>query len=205
MSKWRSSTKIEALVEELFKLQKQDATIKSIVFSQFVSFLDLIHWRLNRAGFNCVKLDGRMSPIQRDAVIQHFMTDPTVTVFLVSLKAGGIALNLTEASQCFMMDLFVPLFGSKLMALTLTRWWNPACEFQAFDRIHRFGQHRPVKITRFVIEVWAFLPDPLFPFAPLTKDVRSRIPSRVVSSNFKRRKRFFLIQRSVRIWTRCRG
>ncbi|KAJ3219283.1 DNA repair protein rad16 [Dinochytrium kinnereticum] len=101
MSKWRSSTKIEALVEELDALQKQDSTLKSIVFSQFVAFLDLIQWRLTRAGFSCVKLDGRMSPEARNVVISNFMTDPTVTIFLVSLKAGGVALNLTEASRVF--------------------------------------------------------------------------------------------------------
>ncbi|KAJ3066565.1 hypothetical protein HDU99_003810, partial [Rhizoclosmatium hyalinum] len=76
MSKWRSSTKIEALVEELTIMQREDATMKSIVFSQFVAFLDLIHWRLSRAGFNCVKLDGRMTPQAREAVISSFMTDP---------------------------------------------------------------------------------------------------------------------------------
>lgn len=83
---WQSSTKIEALLEELTKLRRLDRTIKSIVFSQFVSFLDLIHWRLRKQGFYCVKLDGRMSPEQRDAVIKSFMTVPQVTVFLVSLK-----------------------------------------------------------------------------------------------------------------------
>ncbi|KAJ3015855.1 UNVERIFIED_CONTAM: DNA repair protein rad16 [Siphonaria sp. JEL0065] len=132
MSKWRSSTKIEALVEELTTMQRQDATMKSIVFSQFVAFLDLIHWRLSRAGFNCVKLDGRMTPQSREAVISSFMKDPNVTIFLVSLKAGGVALNLTEASRVFILD----------------PWWNPAVEDQAFDRIHRLGQHRPIRITR---------------------------------------------------------
>ncbi|KAJ3078199.1 DNA repair protein rad16 [Quaeritorhiza haematococci] len=136
LTKWRSSTKIEALVEELTTLQKESSTAKSIVFSQFVAFLDLIQWRLSRAGFACVKLDGRMSPVQREAVIKSFMTDPTVTVFLVSLKAGGVALNLTEASRVFVMD----------------PWWNPAVEDQAFDRIHRLGQYRPIKITRMIIE-----------------------------------------------------
>ncbi|KAI8853348.1 P-loop containing nucleoside triphosphate hydrolase protein [Chytridium lagenaria] len=136
MSKWRSSTKIEALVEELSALQKEDSTLKSIVFSQFVAFLDLIQWRLTRAGFSCVKLDGRMSPEARSIVISSFMTDPTVTIFLVSLKAGGVALNLTEASRVFILD----------------PWWNPAVEDQAFDRIHRLGQTRPIKITRLIIE-----------------------------------------------------
>jgi DNA repair protein RAD16 len=85
---WSSSTKIEALLEELTKLRESDHTIKSIIFSQFVSFLDLIHWRLRSAGFHCVKLDGRMTPEQRNSVIQTFMTVPQVTVFLVSLKVG---------------------------------------------------------------------------------------------------------------------
>lgn len=95
MDKWRSSTKIEALVEELTKLQREDRSIKSIVFSQvsnktalaadmhtlyiwfltflrqFVNFLDLVNWRLSRSGFECVKLDGTMSPQQRDAAIKQ--------------------------------------------------------------------------------------------------------------------------------------
>ncbi|CAO3665234.1 unnamed protein product [Umbelopsis ramanniana] len=136
MDKWRSSTKIEALVEELTKLQREDRSIKSIVFSQFVNFLDLVNWRLSRSGFECVKLDGTMSPQQRDAAIKHFMTNPNVTVFLISLKAGGVALNLTEASRVFICD----------------PWWNPAAELQAMDRIHRLGQYRPIKITRLIIE-----------------------------------------------------
>ncbi|KAJ2850132.1 DNA repair protein rad16 [Coemansia brasiliensis] len=136
MQRWRSSTKIEALVEELSRLRQGDASIKSIVFSQFVNFLDLIQWRLNRAGFSVCRLDGRMTPTQRDAVIRAFMTKPEFTVFLVSLKAGGVALNLTEASHVYLADC----------------WWNPSVEVQAMDRIHRMGQHRPIKVTRIVID-----------------------------------------------------
>ena len=132
LSSWRSSTKIEALVEELTRLKSDDSTAKSLVFSQFVSFLDLVHWRLSRAGFNVVKMDGRMGPNERAEVISAFTNDPKITVFLISLKAGGIALNLTEASRVFVMD----------------PWWNPAVEDQAMDRIHRLGQFRPIKITR---------------------------------------------------------
>lgn len=133
---WRSSTKIEALVEELYKLRSNKQTIKSIVFSQFTSMLDLVEWRLNKAGFQTVKLQGSMSPAQRDAIIKHFMTTPSVEVFLVSLKAGGVALNLCEASQVFILD----------------PWWNPSVEWQSGDRVHRIGQHRPVKITRLIIQ-----------------------------------------------------
>ncbi|SNX84973.1 probable RAD16 - nucleotide excision repair protein [Melanopsichium pennsylvanicum] len=136
MDKWRSSTKIEALVEELTQLRSEDKTIKSLVFSQFVNFLDLIAFRLQRAGFQICRLEGNMSPEARNRTIKHFMESPGVTVFLVSLKAGGVALNLTEASRVYLMD----------------PWWNPSVEVQAMDRIHRLGQHRPIIVKRMVIE-----------------------------------------------------
>ncbi|KAI0938969.1 hypothetical protein AcV5_000510 [Taiwanofungus camphoratus] len=136
LDKWRSSSKIEALIEELSNLRKRDATTKSLVFSQFVNFLDLIAFRLQKAGFTVCRLEGTMSPQARDATIQYFMNNVHVTVFLVSLKAGGVALNLTEASRVFLMD----------------SWWNPAVEYQAMDRIHRLGQHRPVEVVKLVIE-----------------------------------------------------
>ena len=136
MDKWRSSTKIEALVEELTQLRSEDKTIKSLVFSQFVNFLDLIAFRLQRAGFQICRLEGNMSPEARNRTIKHFMENPGVTVFLVSLKAGGVALNLTEASRVYLMD----------------PWWNPSVEVQAMDRIHRLGQHRPIIVKRMVIE-----------------------------------------------------
>lgn len=136
MSNWRSSTKIEALVEELFKLRSRNHTIKSIVFSQFTNMLQLVEWRLKRAGFQTCMLEGSMSPIQRESVINHFMNNVQVEVFLVSLKAGGVALNLTEASQVFILD----------------PWWNPSVEWQSGDRVHRIGQKRACKITRLVVE-----------------------------------------------------
>ncbi|KAI0034397.1 SNF2 family N-terminal domain-containing protein [Vararia minispora EC-137] len=133
---WRSSTKIEALIEELSNLRLKDSTTKSIVFSQFVNFLDLIAFRLQRAGFVVCRLEGTMTPQARDATIKHFMNNVNVTVFLVSLKAGGVALNLTEASRVYLMD----------------SWWNPAVEFQAMDRIHRLGQHRPIQAIKLVVQ-----------------------------------------------------
>jgi DNA repair protein RAD16 len=104
MVDWTSSTKIEMLVYDLYKLRSKKQTLKSIVFSQFTSMLQLIEWRLRRAGFNTVMLDGSMTPAQRQKSIDHFMTNPDVEVFLVSLKAGGVALNLTEASRVFIVD-----------------------------------------------------------------------------------------------------
>ncbi|KAK5135904.1 hypothetical protein LTR08_004362 [Meristemomyces frigidus] len=136
MGDWTSSTKIEMLVYDLYKLRSKKQTLKSIVFSQFTSMLQLIEWRLRRAGFNTVMLDGSMTPIQRQRSIEYFMTNSDVEVFLVSLKAGGVALNLTEASRVFIVD----------------PWWNPAAEWQSADRCHRIGQKRPCVITRLCIE-----------------------------------------------------
>ncbi|KAK1760840.1 SNF2 family N-terminal domain-containing protein [Echria macrotheca] len=109
MENWTSSSKIELLVHELHKLRSDHASHKSIIFSQFTTMLQLIEWRLRRAGITTVMLDGSMTPAQRQASIEHFMKNPNVECFLVSLKAGGVALNLTEASQVFIVDPLVPL------------------------------------------------------------------------------------------------
>ena len=104
MDDWTSSTKIEMLVYDLYKLRSKKQTNKSIVFSQFTSMLQLVEWRLRRAGISTVMLDGSMSPAQRQKSIEYFMNNVDVEVFLVSLKAGGVALNLTEASRVFIVD-----------------------------------------------------------------------------------------------------
>ncbi|KAM0252790.1 hypothetical protein ACHAQJ_007578 [Trichoderma viride] len=136
MENWTSSSKIELLVHELHKLRSDNAMHKSIIFSQFTTMLQLIEWRLRRAGITTVMLDGSMTPAQRQASIEHFMNNIDVECFLVSLKAGGVALNLTEASRVFIVD----------------PWWNPAAEWQSADRCHRIGQTRPCTITRLCIE-----------------------------------------------------
>jgi DNA repair protein RAD16 len=136
MENWTSSSKIELLVHELHKLRSDNSSHKSIIFSQFTTMLQLIEWRLRRAGITTVMLDGSMTPAQRQASIEHFMTNVDTECFLVSLKAGGVALNLTEASRVFIVD----------------PWWNPAAEWQSADRCHRIGQTRPCTITRLCIE-----------------------------------------------------
>ncbi|EPS31315.1 hypothetical protein PDE_06270 [Penicillium oxalicum 114-2] len=136
MDDWTSSTKIETLLYELYQQRTKSHTPKSIIFSQFTSMLQLVEWRLRHAGFNTVMLDGTMTPAQRQKSIEHFMKNADVEVFLVSLKAGGVALNLTEASRVFIVD----------------PWWNPAAEWQSADRSHRIGQQRPCVITRLTIE-----------------------------------------------------
>lgn len=133
---FQTSTKIDALREEIRFMIERDGSAKAIVFSQFSSFLDLIHYALKKSGVHCVQLDGSMSMGARDAAIKIFTEDPSCRVFLMSLKAGGVALNLTVASHVFLMD----------------PWWNPAVERQAQDRIHRIGQYKPIRIVRFIIE-----------------------------------------------------
>ncbi|OIV99204.1 hypothetical protein TanjilG_19700 [Lupinus angustifolius] len=136
LENFQTSTKIEALREEIRFMVERDGSAKGIVFSQYTSFLDLINYALNKSGVSCVQLNGQMSLPARDAAIKRFIDNPECRIFLMSLKAGGVALNLTVASHVFLMD----------------PWWNPAVERQAQDRIHRIGQYKPIRIVRFVIE-----------------------------------------------------
>jgi SNF2 family DNA or RNA helicase len=101
------------------------------VFSQFTRFLKIARSALTRAGVECCYLDG--STTNRPSVIQGFK-EGTAPVFLISLKAGGFGLNLTEADYCFLLD----------------PWWNPATEAQAVDRTHRIGQTRHVMVYRLI-------------------------------------------------------
>ncbi|PUZ72213.1 hypothetical protein GQ55_2G375500 [Panicum hallii var. hallii] len=133
---FKTSTKIDALREEIRNMIEHDGSAKGIVFSQFTSFLDLIQFSLEKSGIKCVQLNGAMNITEKGRAIDTFTNDPDCRIFLMSLKAGGVALNLTVASHVFVMD----------------PWWNPAVESQAQDRIHRIGQFKPIKSTRFVIK-----------------------------------------------------
>ncbi|XP_072958069.1 DNA repair protein RAD16 [Typha angustifolia] len=133
---FKTSTKIDALREEIRNMVENDGSAKGIVFSQFTLFLDLINFSLQKSGIKCVQLVGSMSLPEREKAIRTFTDDVDCKVFLMSLKAGGVALNLTVASHVFLMD----------------PWWNPAVEKQAQDRIHRIGQYKPIRSVRFVIE-----------------------------------------------------
>lgn len=133
---FQTSTKIDALREEIRNMVERDGSAKGLVFSQFTSFLDLINYSLQKSGIDCVQLVGSMSIAARNAAITRYTDDPHCKIFLMSLKAGGVALNLTVASHVFLMD----------------PWWNPAVERQAQDRIHRIGQYKPIRMVRFVIE-----------------------------------------------------
>jgi SNF2 family DNA or RNA helicase len=127
------AAKVDFLVEQLPELVAEGHS--ALVFSQFTGFLDVLRSQLDAVGVSYSYLDGSSSSRQRDAAIGSFKAG-TNQVFLISLKAGGFGLNLTEADYCFVCD----------------PWWNPAAEAQAVDRTHRIGQTRPVTVYRLVSE-----------------------------------------------------
>ncbi|CAE7616604.1 rhp16 [Symbiodinium natans] len=133
-SEFQSSTKIEAVVDEISKMTKSDPSAKGIVFSQFGSMLELVEFRMKRAGISCVVFRGGMSMQAREDALAAFNEDPSMKVILISLKAGGEGLNLQVANHVFLLD----------------PWWNPACEMQAIQRAHRIGQTKAVKAVRFI-------------------------------------------------------
>ncbi|PWN31852.1 uncharacterized protein FA14DRAFT_162702 [Meira miltonrushii] len=134
--KIRSSTKLEALVGHLNQLRYDDPTFKGVIFSQFTSFLDLVEVVLRKNHHPFVRLDGTVSQKDREAVLNAFSSSPKRMLILVSLRAGGVGLNLTAANHVWLLDC----------------WWNASTEDQAVDRIHRLGQTRPVHVHRYLIE-----------------------------------------------------
>jgi superfamily II DNA or RNA helicase len=125
-----SSSKLDVLVPRLLELAAEDH--KTLVFSQFTSMLAILRSRLDEEGLAYAYLDGRTR--DREARVAEFQTDPSCRTFLISLKAGGLGLNLTAAEYVFLLD----------------PWWNPAVEAQAIDRAHRIGQTRRVFASRLI-------------------------------------------------------
>ncbi|HWG13074.1 MAG TPA: DEAD/DEAH box helicase [Streptosporangiaceae bacterium] len=124
-----ASAKIDTLSEHLGEVIAGGH--RALVFSQFTGFLGKVRERLEADGIGYCYLDG--STRDRAAEVARFK-DSATPVFLISLKAGGFGLNLTEADYCFLLD----------------PWWNPATEAQAVDRTHRIGQRRNVMVYRLV-------------------------------------------------------
>ncbi|MDN5803412.1 MAG: DEAD/DEAH box helicase [Microlunatus sp.] len=124
-----AASKTETLVEMLTEVVQEGH--RALVFSQFTGYLRRVEHRLRTAGLPTAYLDG--STTDRETVIRRFR-DGEAAAFLISLRAGGFGLNLTEADYCFVLD----------------PWWNPAAEQQAVDRAHRLGQTRPVMVYRLV-------------------------------------------------------
>ncbi|KAF9549586.1 DNA helicase rad5 [Mortierella hygrophila] len=134
---FKSSAKLDALMRHLNRDRKADPDTKAVVFSQFTGMLDLAGSILDRDGFQFLRLDGTLSQASREQTLKAFKDpDHPATVMLISLRAGGVGLNLTAASRVYMLD----------------PWWNYAIESQAIDRVHRIGQTKPVIVKRFIIQ-----------------------------------------------------
>ena len=128
-----SSTKIEFLVETLEQILEEGH--QAIIFSQFTTYLDIIQQFLREKHWKLSRIDGSQSIKKRQQQVEQFQEGKT-PVFLISLKAGGVGLNLTAASYVFIMD----------------PWWNPAVEAQAIDRAHRIGQENKLTVYRPIIK-----------------------------------------------------
>jgi len=124
------SAKLDALLPQIAEVM--DEGHKVLVFSQFTSFLAIVRQRLDKDQIRYAYLDGRTK--DRQSVVDRFQNDPDCKLFLISLKAGGLGLNLTAAEYVFLLD----------------PWWNPAVEAQAIDRAHRIGQTRQVFAYRLI-------------------------------------------------------
>ena len=124
-------SKLTALFDQLGEVLAEGH--RALVFSQFTSFLSLVAAELDRRGIPYASLDG--STRDRDAAVGAFR-EGAAPVFLISLKAGGFGLTLTEADYVFVLD----------------PWWNPAAEAQAVDRAHRIGQTRAVMVYRLIAD-----------------------------------------------------
>ncbi len=122
--------KFEALLEILETLHSEGH--KALIFSQFVETLKLVRTELDRLGMRYTYLDGKTR--DRQATVDEFQNNDAIPVFLISLKAGGVGLNLTAADYVIHLD----------------PWWNPAVEMQASDRAHRIGQDKPVFVYKII-------------------------------------------------------
>jgi non-specific serine/threonine protein kinase len=125
-----SAPKFEVLLETLETLQAENH--KALIFSQFVETLKLVRRELDERQIKYVYLDGQTS--NRQSRVDLFQNDPSFPFFLISLKAGGVGLNLTAADYVIHLD----------------PWWNPAVEMQASDRVHRIGQDKPVFVYKII-------------------------------------------------------
>jgi len=130
MHRAKPSAKLDLLFEQLEEVLAEGH--KALIFSQFTSLLDLVRSRLETRMIPHAYLDGKTR--DRAACVERFQTRPEVQLFLISLKAGGVGLNLTAADYVFILD----------------PWWNPAAEAQAVDRTHRIGQRRHVFAYRLI-------------------------------------------------------
>jgi len=131
--KIKESAKLDLLEDILEDLIEEDRKI--LIFSQFVEMLNLIENEVvNKKDYKYMKLTGQTR--NREKIIDEFKNNPDIKIFLISLKAGGVGLNLTEADTVIIYD----------------PWWNPFVENQAVDRTYRIGQDKPVFVYKLIVE-----------------------------------------------------
>ncbi|KAL1591477.1 hypothetical protein SLS60_011977 [Paraconiothyrium brasiliense] len=130
-----ASSKVIALMS-ILKASAQDPANKTIIFSQWTTFLTLLEPHLRAVGMTYTRIDGSMPATARDAALDTFDTSPKCTIMLASLSVCSVGLNLVAANQVVLSD----------------SWWAPAIEDQAVDRVHRLGQKRETKVFRLVVE-----------------------------------------------------
>ena len=131
---WQPSAKVEKCIKLLEQFHNEGK--KTIVFSQFVSLLDLLQVPINRQRWKCERYDGAMNAEARNDAIVRFTDDPSIKIMLISLKAGNAGLNLVAASRVIILDPF----------------WNPFIEMQAVDRAYRIGQQNAIEVHRILIK-----------------------------------------------------
>lgn len=129
------SSKIEALIK-ILTAQGQAPETKTVVFSQWTSFLDIVEPHLRANGIEFARIDGKMNSNKRDQSTHTFSTDPNCKVLLASLSVCSVGLNLVAANQAILAD----------------SWWAPAIEDQAVDRVYRLGQQRETTVWRLIME-----------------------------------------------------
>lgn len=133
---YQPSAKVKRTLELLNSIRQNNPKDKTIVFTFFTSFIDILEIALRReGGFKHCRFDGTMNSAQRDSAVTDFM-EGDVTVFLASIKSGNVGLNLNKATHVIILDPF----------------WNPYVEAQAVDRAHRIGQKQTVTVHRLLIK-----------------------------------------------------
>ena len=151
-SHWKASAKLEALMADVRETlatplpppavpavgadEPPDDVGKLVIVSQWTSMLDLVQRPLEAAELRFERLDGKLSQPARASVLKRFAARDGPRILLLSLRAGGVGLNLVSAQTLYLLD----------------PWWNPAVEEQAVNRIHRIGQRYPVRIKRFLVQ-----------------------------------------------------
>lgn len=132
-NKFKRSSKMSKLFEKLKPIMN-NSDDKVVIFSHFLGFIELLKFEFSNEGIGVLVFDGSLTKNRRAEIISQFTNSAENRILIVSIKTGGVGLNLTVANHVFLME----------------PWWNPAFEHQAIDRVYRIGQKKEVQIVRFI-------------------------------------------------------